>query len=254
MAWAKSEQHLTLRNGRFRDQVAALAAPMHGITKDELEGEDIREQCRTQRLKRGAIISLSILLVLAIAASLLAFQQYRNAIRQRDTTILNQITLQADRLRSTDVSLAAQLDLAGYRMRPTPDLYTTLITTENAVLSTAVVGHTNVVGSVVFSSDGHTLASGSWDNTVRLWNVADPAHPRPLGQPLTGDTDVVDSVVFSPDGHTLASASADHTVQLWEMDVNQAIQRICATSKNALSAVIWKQIISSDLSYRPPCT
>jgi hypothetical protein len=47
MAWAKSEQHLTLRNGRFRDQVAALAAPMHGITKDELEGEDIREQCRT---------------------------------------------------------------------------------------------------------------------------------------------------------------------------------------------------------------
>jgi hypothetical protein len=44
MTWAKNENHLTLRNARFRDQVAALAAPMHGITKDELEGDDIREQ------------------------------------------------------------------------------------------------------------------------------------------------------------------------------------------------------------------
>jgi hypothetical protein len=63
MAWAKNEYHLTLRNARFRDQLAALAAPMHGVTKDELEGDDVREQRRTQWLKRGAISGLSILLV-----------------------------------------------------------------------------------------------------------------------------------------------------------------------------------------------
>ncbi|MGH3783908.1 MAG: WD40 repeat domain-containing protein, partial [Pseudonocardiaceae bacterium] len=197
--------------------MAALAAPMHGITKDELEGDDVREQHRTQRLKRGVISVLSILLVLAIAAGLLAFQQYRNAIRQRDNAIFNQIIAQADRLRSTDISLAAQLDLTAYRIRPTPDLYTALVALGNAALSAPLTGHTNAIRAVAFSPDGHTLATGSVDDTVRLWNVVDPAHPTPLGQPLTGHTNWVTAVAFSPDGHTLATGSNDDTVRLWNV-------------------------------------
>ena len=69
---------------------------------------------------------------------------------------------------------------------------------------------------MAFSPDGHTLASGDDDGTVRLWDVADPAHPRPLGQPLTGGG-AVNSVAFSPDGHTLASGSVDGTIRLWDV-------------------------------------
>ncbi|MDQ2882329.1 MAG: TIR domain-containing protein, partial [Actinomycetota bacterium] len=170
-----------------------------------------------RRRRRATIAVLSVLLLLVTTASIFAVYQRNTAQTQRDTAILNQIIIQADRLRSADASLAAQLDLAGYRMRPTPDLRTALLATENAVLSTPLAGHTSSVGSVVFSPDGHTLASGSADDTVRLWNVADPAHPMPLGQPLIGHTGFVYSVVFSPDGHTLASGSADSTVRLWNV-------------------------------------
>ena len=65
-----------------------------------------------------------------------------------------------------------------------------------------------MVASVAFSPDGKILAAGSDDEKVWLWNLADPAHPTRLGQPLTGP-DSVNSVAFSPDGKTLAAGSGD---------------------------------------------
>ena len=66
---------------------------------------------------------------------------------------------------------------------------------------------------MAFSPDGHRLASASWDNTVRLWDVDTG---QPIGAPLTGHADAVFSVAFSPDGHRLATASGDRTVAVVE--------------------------------------
>ena len=106
--------------------------------------------------------------------------------------------MQADRVRSTGPSLAAQLDLTAYLMRPkTGDLYPALVTDANATLSTPLAGHTDRVNAVAFSPGGHTLATGSNDRTVRLWNVTNPTHPTPLSQSLPGHTDNINAVAFS---------------------------------------------------------
>jgi WD40 repeat protein len=95
---------------------------------------------------------------------------------------------QANRVRSIDVSLAAQLDLVAYRMRPaTPDLSSALIATGGAALSALPTDHAKaVVDSVSFSPDGHTLATADDDLTVRLWNTTADRLP-PAESPATAN-------------------------------------------------------------------
>jgi small GTP-binding protein len=73
-------------------------------------------------------------------------------------------------------------------------------------------GHQGVVYSVAFNPQGETLASGSSDETVKLWD----ARSGKLLRTLRGHHGVVTSVTFDPQGETLASGSSDKTVKLWD--------------------------------------
>ena len=80
-------------------------------------------------------------------------------------------------------------------------------------------GHTSRANSVSFSPDGTTLASGSSDATIKLWDVA----TRTAVATLEGHTRQVSSVSFSPDGTTLASGSSDATIKLWDVATRTAV-------------------------------
>jgi WD40 repeat protein len=77
-------------------------------------------------------------------------------------------------------------------------------------------GHENYVWSVAFSPDGHTLVSGSSDNSIFLWDVADQREIGVVrGRAGAVFGGAVTSVAFSPDGRTLATASALGRPRLW---------------------------------------
>ncbi|MFN7384702.1 MAG: protein kinase domain-containing protein [Dolichospermum sp.] len=98
-------------------------------------------------------------------------------------------------------------------------------------LEKTLKGHFNWVRSVAYSPDGQTLASGSDDNTIKLWNV----NTGNLLQTFTGHSDLVWSVAYSPDGQTLASGSWDKTIKLWDVKTGNLLQTLKGHSDFVIS-------------------
>jgi len=72
-------------------------------------------------------------------------------------------------------------------------------------------GHNHFVSDVVISSDGQFALSGSWDHTLRLWDL----HKGETTRQFVGHTKDVLSVAFSPDNRQIVSGSRDKTIKLW---------------------------------------
>lgn len=83
-----------------------------------------------------------------------------------------------------------------------------------AQTATEFKGHQGLVFNVSFSPDGKTMATASFDGTVKLWDYATGKESGVL----TGHTAPVYAVIFSPDGNTIATASQDTTIRLWGKD------------------------------------
>jgi len=72
-------------------------------------------------------------------------------------------------------------------------------------------GHSHFISDVVFSSDGNYALSGSWDKTLRLWDLAAGKTTRRFED----HTKDVLSVAFSVDNRQIVSGSRDKTIKLW---------------------------------------
>ncbi|CAD8081023.1 unnamed protein product [Paramecium primaurelia] len=80
-------------------------------------------------------------------------------------------------------------------------------------------GHTKEIISVCISPDGNTLASCSFDNSIRQWDVKSGQQQAKLD----GHTRNFRSVNFSPDRNTLNSGSKDQSIRLWKVKTGQEI-------------------------------
>lgn len=208
----------------FRDKMTALAAPIHGKPKDQLAGDDLREFRKARRLRRAALVTLSMLVIVAIVLGSVAFAQWqdaeaqrRAADHQRDEAVAARLTAEARSMLGDSVSgndvVALQRLLAARTVTDSPD---------DGALYNAVVEKQNVVrvmdaGAPVYGGttnpDGTRLVTGGGSDDARIWdlNTGEPVDP-----PLVGHTDPISAAQWSPDGTFIATASLDRTLRLWD--------------------------------------
>lgn len=79
------------------------------------------------------------------------------------------------------------------------------------VAAKRLTGHSHFIQDVAISSDGHFALSGSWDGTLRLWEINTGVTTRRF----VGHTKDVLSVAFSVDNRQIVSGSRDNTIKLW---------------------------------------
>ncbi|NEO54192.1 MAG: protein kinase [Okeania sp. SIO3B5] len=113
----------------------------------------------------------------------------------------------------------------------TPNLisYTTNIS-EVRTLS----GHNNWIRSIAISSDGQTVVSGSWDNTIKVWDWVNGS----LQGTFATQSDKIFAVAITPDGKTVISGGADGTIKLWDLATGSLKNTLTVHSKAVYSIAI----------------
>jgi len=106
-------------------------------------------------------------------------------------------------------------------------------------LDKTLTGHSDCLDSVAYSPDGRYLASGSRDNTIKIWEVA-----TGKVRTITGHSGWVFSVAYSPDGRYLASGSADKTIKIWEVATGKQLRTLTDHSMT-----VWSVAYSPDGRY-----
>jgi WD40 repeat protein len=193
-----------------------------------------RAHQRSVRRRQALLASLMVLVIGLASATVLAVRASQQTARQRDIAISGQLISQSEALGDTNPAISRLLSIAGWRIHPSKETRYAMLAAAARPGIAVLSGHTGQVVSVTFSPDGKTLATGSFDHTVQLWDVETG---RQIGEPLTSQNGPTESMAFSPDGKTLATGGGDGTVRLWDVATGHQSGHTLAADSGFISAV-----------------
>lgn len=202
-AWA--DEH----DGRSR--LGPLEAAFLRASQDAQDSRE-RQAGRQVRLRQWTLATLVVLLVIAMGAGGLAYQQRAGALGQERVARSRALALQSAALVVGQPEASMRLAGQAYRTSATVEARGALLSTQSQPFVARLGGHGGPVNAVAFAPDNGTLATAGSDGTVLLRRVADRRTIATFSLPGR-----VRAVAFSPDGSTLAATSTDGPARLWEI-------------------------------------
>jgi WD40 repeat protein len=219
LTWIDDDTVLSVRSPAFAAAVADLAAPLRGVPKDDLVGEDVQRHRQARRLAASAVAALGAMLVVALVAATLAVRAQGRAEAARDRAELSARHADAARLSAvaraeapTQIDVALLLAVEARRLHDTLDTRAALLETLNQ--SPELAGVEQRLGRDIFDlrvrPDRKAIALARMDGSTEIWpmdgaepSVRLPERPSPAG------------LAYSSDGQLLATAgSADELVEI----------------------------------------
>ncbi|MFF3649227.1 helix-turn-helix domain-containing protein [Streptomyces sp. NPDC002181] len=177
--------------------------------------EDARraQALRQVRLRQRVVALLGVLLVLALTAGAVAYQQRSGALRQERTARAQALAVRSTSLAAGQPEASMRLAEEAYRTEANPEARGALLSTQSQPFLARLGGHGGPVNAVAFAPGGGLLASAGSDGKVLLRRVADRRTTATLTMPGQ-----VRAIAFGPGGRTLAATSSEGPVRVWDTD------------------------------------
>jgi WD40 repeat protein len=194
---------------------------------------------RASRRARSLVAGLAVLTLAAGSAAVIAWRnaansahnaanaaaQAANADKQRAIGLSRELAAESASAAALDQPvIARQLAVAAWAVSPTSQAAAAMASLvaaaqQGSLLPAAPTSSRGGVEVLAFSSDGHLIATGDGDGTLRLWDPATRQPVRTIHVPASGSGDGpngVGAAAFSPNGKLLATGDDDGTVQVWD--------------------------------------
>lgn len=213
LRWTTGKSTLSHRDPRLQEDLATLAAPLRGMSKDDLIGRDLTLHRRVVRLTAATITVLVVLAVAAGTGAWVAVQQRNTAQQQTVLAESRALTSAAGSTAPTQLDLGLLLAQKANQLKPGPDALASLFSAVSASPQLVqFVPQRSQVTALIARPGGGMVVGGAQGSV----SVLDTAHARQQSLPAAGDASVT-ALAESGPGTMVVGGDAAGTVRLWSL-------------------------------------